>query len=408
MAAFALAGGTVVSYTLLHAHPNAAPQHSNSFPRPTPGPKKLTAGIPILSLTGHTKGVLNARWDPTGRYLATAGEDSSVLLWDIASTVLQGSGSIQSISTPLHRWKLPSTIFSNRLCWSADGRTLAALAGDNQIYLFDAFSGADTPHVYQDTSAANSSNPPAYIAIAWSPTANTFATPTFLSGQAQQRIDVWQINHMTGPVRTLRSNTTSAARTAIIDEIHPNNSQASVNTVSWSADGTLIAGHTNSGSVTIWQAATGVVKGVLNLPIRKTNETPDYVLDECLAWSPAHPLLLAASDIDIITLWDVQQNKLWFTLQKQGLPALTGLSWASNGKYLAGSYEGSGRIYIWNAQISNPNAFPGAPNPPMLVFPTGEDLHKATVTDVAWSPDGRYIASASEDATIIVWKVDAS
>ena len=26
----------------------------------------------------------------------------------------------------------PSTIFSNRLCWSADGHTLAALAGDNQ------------------------------------------------------------------------------------------------------------------------------------------------------------------------------------------------------------------------------------------------------------------------------------
>jgi WD40 repeat protein len=118
---------------------------------------------------------------------------------------------------------------------------------------------------------ANSSNAPAYIAIAWSPAANTFATPTFLMGQTQQRVDLWQTNRMTGPVRTLSSGATSPARTAIIDEIHPNNSLASVNTVSWSADGTLIAGHTNSGSVTIWQTATGVVKGVLNLPTRKTN-----------------------------------------------------------------------------------------------------------------------------------------
>ena len=118
--------------------------------------------------------------------------------------------------------------------------------------------------------------------------------------------------------------------------------------------------------------------------------------------------MLAASDIDIITLWDVQQNKLLLTLQKEGLPALTGLSWASIGKYLAGSYEGSGRIYVWNAQMSDPNAAHGAPHAPMLVFPTGADLHKASVTGVAWSPDGRYIASASEDATIIVWKVDAS
>src|SRR5438876_2454827 len=113
----------------------------------------------------------------------------------------------------------PSTIFSNRLCWSADGRTLAALAGDNQIYLFDAFNSTNTPHIYQDTSTANSSNAPAYIAIAWSPTANTFATPTFLMGQTQQRVDLWQTNRMTGPVRTLSSGATSPARTAIIDEI---------------------------------------------------------------------------------------------------------------------------------------------------------------------------------------------
>jgi WD40 repeat protein len=331
-----------------------------------------------------------------------------VLLWDITSAVRQGSGSIQSISTPLRSWKLPNIIYSNRLSWSSDGRTLAALTGDNLVYLLDAFSSAGTPHIYQDTTTANSTNPPAYIAIAWSPAANAFATPTFLSGQAQQHMDLWQINHMTGPVRTLSSSATGPARTAIIDEKHPNNSLTSVNTVSWSADGMLVAGHTNFGSVTIWQATTGIVKGALNLPTRKTGETPYYVLDECLAWSPVHLQVLAASDIDIITLWDIQQNKLLLTLQKAGFPSLTGLTWASNGKYLAGSYAGSGRVYVWDAQVIDPRATQSAPHQPMLVFPSGTDLHKASVSDVAWSPDGRYIASASEDATIIVWKVDAS
>src|SRR3989441_4229555 len=86
-AALVVAGGTVAAYTLLHANPAPAPHHTVSFPRPTPGPKNLMAGVPLLSLTGHTKGGLNARWDPPGRYLATAGEDSSVLLWALASTV---------------------------------------------------------------------------------------------------------------------------------------------------------------------------------------------------------------------------------------------------------------------------------------------------------------------------------
>src|SRR2546428_8046371 len=110
----------------MHANPAPASHHTVTYPRHKPGPKNLMAGVPLLSLTGHTKGVLNVRWDPTGRYLATAGEDSSVLLWDIANAVQQGSSRIQSISTPLRNWKLPRTIFSNSLCWSSDDRTLAA------------------------------------------------------------------------------------------------------------------------------------------------------------------------------------------------------------------------------------------------------------------------------------------
>ena len=41
-----------------------------------------------------------------------------------------------------------------------------------------------------------------------------------------------------------------------------------------------------------------------------------------------------------------------------------------------------------------------------LIFGSGG--HSQTIIDVAWSPNGEYISTASYDTTVIVWKVDRS
>jgi serine/threonine protein kinase len=406
-------GGTLAIYALLRSSSSPTRISTSSQPPPKPlppGPKNLQIGVPLLSLTGHIKGVSVAKWDPTGRYLATGGEDSYVMLWDLASYLQKGSTSLQSISTPIHRWKLSSPILANGLCWSADGHSIAVVTGESKILVYNAFSNADTPLIYHDAGTANTSNALVHTAIAWSPTANTFATPGYLLQQTQQRVALWQINQTSGPIRTLNLDATGSVRTLIIDEVHPQNSGVNVDMIGWSADGTLVAGHTNFGSVTIWQAATGTVKEVLSLPKRPTTENPTYVLDECVAWSPLNPHLLATSDIDVATLWDVEQNKPLLTLKTSDpVPAITGLTWSPNGKYLAGSYEQSPRVYIWDVQKAESGRTPGEAQPQKLFFPQpGTHVHTATVTDVAWSPDGRYIASASGDTTIVVWQVDAA
>jgi WD40 repeat protein len=295
----------------------------------------------------------------------------------------------------------------NYLCWSGNGRTIAVVTGDSAIYLFDVFNGGSS--LYQQANIQNTLNGPGYFAIACSPTSSTFAVASFAPEQTQQQVDIWQISHSTGPVRTFTGNATGTARTSITDYVRPLHASRNINAVGWSNDGTLLAAHTNFGTVTLWQTATGSIKQVLNLPSRSTKDKVTDVIGESLAWSPTNPQLLAVSDLDIVTLWNVEQNKLVRTLKSQAsLPPLTGLAWSSDGQYLAGGYAGSNRVYVWDMQTTTPGT-QGSDQLPKLVFPQSTSIgHTGIITDVAWSPDGRYIATASGDATVIVWKVDGS
>lgn len=134
-----------------------------------------------------------------------------------------------------------------------------------------------------------------------------------------------------------------------------------------------------------------------------------------MAWSPANPHLLAASDINIATVWDTQQNKLLLTLQlnepvfkEDNLSYYVwGLSWSPNGKYITMCYPKDPKVYIWDVQTTGPSASLGTTRTQFLSFPD-HPLNTAAVTDVAWSPDGRYIAASSADSTVIVWNVDAA
>ena len=406
-AALVALGGSVALYETVHSPP--ASSRPIAHPRSLPGPKKLVPGVPVLSLTGHTQGVTVARWDPTGRYLATGGEDTYVMLWDLGSYLHKGPVSFQSLATPARRWKLASPILTSGLCWSADGQTIAVVTGESRIFLFSAFSSASTPQIYQDAHTAHSASPPAHTTIAWSPTGNTFATPRYTPQQIQQQVDLWKVGSTSAPAEMLKADATGSAVTLVSDYVHPSNLTMNVNMVGWSDDGSLLAGHTNFGTVSIWQVTHGTFSHALDLPPRPMQEKPLSVWGECVAWSPTHLHLLAASDIDVVTLWDAQQNSLLLTLKSTDpVPFLMGQSWAPNGKYLAGSYAESPRIYVWDVQAAA-HAGQAAVQPQKLFFPQpGTHVHTETVTDVAWSPGGRSIASASSDSTVVVWQVDAS
>jgi serine/threonine protein kinase len=385
-----------------------------SSPRPAPGPHKLIPGIPLLNLTGHLRTVNNAVWDPTGRYLATAGEDHTVMLWDVGSHLAQQPKNAQTLTKPVRRWRLANTIASNNLNWSPDGRFLVVTpeGTSNQAQLLDVFGKSSDPIIYKDSSKSNDLSAPAYMYNAWSPKSNLFATTVFET----QNVLLWQFKQTNSPIKTLYND--QGPRKV-------EGATVTVGELAWSQDGSMLASLANNFNLVIWDIKTGKVKHYINVPDAPLPNATHviFVFRSSIQWSPIDSRLLFATNTNIVNVWDIQQSKKprWqlgtndkyaLTPPKQNdtgftwNPNVTGVSWSPNGRYLAGAYGRSHNLNIWDLQEKKPTLSKGIQMPSFLFGQTNG--HGDTVLDVHWSPDGRYLATSSFDTTVIVWKMDGA
>lgn len=406
-AAIAVAAGGVVLTNVLHHAPTPA-----TTVKPTPGPHKLIAGIPLLNLTGHSDQVWNAVWHPSGRYLATAGDDTRVMLWDIGGQLQKGSKSFRTVPTPLRQWKFSSNIEVNGITWVANGRYLAVsvLTENNKIYLIDAFKGS-APILYSNTSLADPYAIINYGYLSASPNGSVFATSIY----AEEVVTLWQPGQTKAPIGKL-SNSVPVTQGGLALE---------VDETAWSVDGSMLAGSTNDFKVIVWQVKTGAVKHVFTLPDRFPKLNSVLILRGAIGWSPTNQNMLFASDIDAVVVYDIRQNQPLMMLgtddshaltppaQTNGIqwtPNATGVSWSPNGRYLAGAYGRTRNINIWDVQQLQAKAKPNQTLTETLLFPNSDNApgHSSAIIDVEWSPDGRYLATASSDKTVIVWQVDGA
>ncbi|MBE3560672.1 MAG: protein kinase [Ktedonobacteraceae bacterium] len=405
-------GGTAATTLLLNKPSTPTPPRPT--PTPIPGPRQFAPGKPLLNLTGHSDTVTNVVWDSTGRYLATAGQDTRVMLWDLGGILQKNPTTLQAIDQPAHKWKLKDAVSPSCLHWTSDGRRLVLSNLDSgQFGLLDPFTDGSKPQIFTDSaSKADSFNRPDYFCVVSRPHSPMLASIELTLPQ-KIKVNLWQMDKPGGPVGTLTYDDPETKPD------HP----VGLLLIDWSRDGSLLAGLTESGRVVLWDIKTSAVKTAIAMPDRTQGKTVN-VNRVAMSWSPANPDLLAVFNIDTIAVVDIRQGKTLYQLGTDDKTALTppkdtggipwvphieSLTWSPNGRYIAAAYARNHQIYVWDLQATDARTGKDGVRFQQYLFPAQGDPagHTNTIYDLAWSPDGRYLATGSFDKTVIVWKVDA-
>ncbi|QBD74708.1 hypothetical protein EPA93_01360 [Ktedonosporobacter rubrisoli] len=404
-AAVLVAGGV----TLLNLWPRL------SAAKLPPGPQHFTPGKPLIHLTGPEKAVMNVAWDNSGRYLASAGLDTQVRLWDVGSILQKKPATLQVISSPTREWKFPNGIPFNGLNWTSDGRKLIVSSASNGPFeLLDPFSAKETRQQY--TNPTNYTDPFHFYLDALSGPHSDLLAAIDSTLQGQITVQLWRQNQ---PAKSIASLSHSSLKAG-------DGTSEMLGVIGWSCDGTMIAGLTNFLELIVWDVKTHATTKTIKLPYRKPKSNAPDLKAAILRWSPQDPHVVAVGVIETIVLVDVRSSKVLDVLSTDNkdaytppkdttafpnwVPQVYSFNWSPNGRYIIAGYsQAFSTMAAWDLQKKQVKKDQEGGHVQDYLFPPPgtANAHSGSILAISWSPDGRYLATGSADNTIIVWQVDA-
>jgi WD40 repeat protein/transcriptional regulator with XRE-family HTH domain len=150
--------------------------------------------------------------------------------------------------------------------------------------------------------------------------------------------------------------------------------------VAVSPDGRYIAAGSNSGHVRVWREEGRVA----HLAMRGHSDRVGAI-----AFSPDGEMLATASWDGTVKLWDVASGASIWTGEHDHV-SVTSLAISPTGKLLSGSYDGA--MHVWELRTGTHLA--------------RLDTRGGAILTVAWSRDGRLLASGGGDAVIQLWDAE--
>jgi WD40 repeat protein len=312
-------------------------------------------GSEIRPFQGHETWVQSACWSPDGKIIASVGHhDKTIRLW--------GS----DIGTPIRTLKGHQRTV-HAVAWSPDGKTLASGSEDRTVRLWDPGTGNEIRQLTGDWSPATS--------MTWSPDGKTLATLE----SAQDSSTVRLLDLATG--KEMR-------RFAVAVGLH---------SIVWSPDGRMLDSISLADrTFRLWDLSTGK-------EVRQIRHDDDSY---SLTWSPDGKTLASegrgfwtTGDERTVHVWEVATGKEVSRFAERDTRSM---AWSPDGRSLATSSWGVKQAGHWEQ---------GGEKILWWDVGTGKELGRLPASydhvnfSLTWSPDGKRLASASQDDTVLIWDI---
>lgn len=315
----------------------------------------IVSGKRVATLIGHEEMIADVAFDPSGRLLATVSADGQVFIW--AATLPSSTDSPEPL-TQFRTTQLPSsTGVLTHAEFVDDSALVLGYLGLVEVW---ELADLDNPQVRRIPAAVQTRDSALDASGSWLATAGN-------DGTAQ----IWNLE--TGELAL-----TLAQYPSPMDQIDFN------------PDGSQLTTIDRNGSVRVWDAR------LLPLGERLSLSVDRGVFD--LELSPDEHLLALGNMAGSASLWDIATGKRLHTLSSGG-GAIYRVSFSPDGRRVAGIGRDT-QLHVWDVTTGEKTLSIAA----HLDGVSGEMFQGAL--DVAFSPDGLQLATAGADGLAKVWDAE--